>query len=81
MADEKEPLITRAGIIAVATTAVSLIAALGLPISQEATNAVLGVIAAVAPLLVAAWARQKVFSPATVAGIEEVLKRPPAKRR
>lgn len=62
-----EPLLSVGGITAAATAAVGLVAAFGLPISDEMRAAILGLVAVAAPLVVAFIARRKVYAPATVA--------------
>ncbi|WP_405114367.1 hypothetical protein OG559_09400 [Micromonospora sp. NBC_01405] len=62
-----EPLFTVGGIIAAGTAVISLLVAFGLPLSANQQTAVLGLVAVLAPLVVAVIARGRVYSPATVA--------------
>lgn len=61
-----EPLLTVGSVTAFVAAVAALGAAFGLPLSDAQTNAVLGVVAILAPLVVALVGRAKVFSPATV---------------
>ncbi|RAN92669.1 hypothetical protein GAR05_06161 [Micromonospora saelicesensis] len=62
-----EPLFTVGALTAAVTAVLALLVAFGLPISDDQQAAVLGVVAVAGPLAVAALARGRVFSPATVA--------------
>lgn len=62
-----EPLFTVGVLTAAVTTVLALLVAFGLPISDDQQAAILGVVAVAGPLVVAALARGRVFSPATVA--------------
>ena len=63
---QNEPLWTVSGITAAAAAILTTLAAFGLPLSDTQTEAIMGLIAVAAPLIVAAVARAKVSSPATV---------------
>ena len=63
---KREPLWTVGGIVAVVTSSLGLLVLLGVDISPETQAAILGVAAALAPVIVAFIARQQVYSPATV---------------
>lgn len=62
-----EPLISVGGITAAVTAVIGLLVAYGLHISDGQQSAILGVVAVLAPLIVALLGRRRVFSPATVA--------------
>lgn len=55
-----EPLWTVAGITAAASAVIALLVAFGLPVTEAQTSAVLGVVAVLAPAVVAMIARSKV---------------------
>lgn len=61
-----EPLTSRALVVAVVGAVLALLVAFGVPISDDQRQAVLGVVLVVAPLVLAWWARNHVYSPATV---------------
>lgn len=61
-----EPLITVGTITALVTTGLALLVAFGIPVSDDRQAAILGVIGVVAPLVVMAIGRARVFAPATV---------------
>ncbi len=61
----EEPVVTRAIVVAAVTAALTLLVSFGVPISDAQQTAILGFIAVVAPLVLAALARRKTFSPAT----------------
>jgi len=56
----REPLVTRATIVAAATAVIGLLVALGVPIDKDVKVAILGAVGAVAPLVVAWLTRPKV---------------------
>lgn len=62
-----EPLLSVGTITAAVTAVIALLTAYGLPVSDGQQTAILGVVAVAAPLVVAALARGRVWSPATVA--------------
>lgn len=62
-----EPLISVATVTAAATALVGLMVAFGLDLTADQRTAILGLVAVVAPIVVAAWGRRKVYSPASVA--------------
>ena len=62
----QEPLLTVGAITAVATALVGALVAFGLPLSNDQQAALLGLVAVVAPLVVAVWGRTRVYAPATV---------------
>ena len=66
-ADSTEPLFTVGSITAAVTAVLALLVAFGLDLSGDQKQAILGVVAVAAPIIVAAVARRKVYSPATVA--------------
>lgn len=55
-----EPVWSVAGITAVVAAVVALLAAFGVPLSDEQVQAVLGLVAAAAPLVVAYFSRKRV---------------------
>jgi hypothetical protein len=62
----QEPLLTVGTITAATTAILALVVALGLPVSNDTQAAILGVVAVVAPLVLALLARRTVWAPATV---------------
>lgn len=66
-ADSTEPLWSVASLTAIATALIALVTAFGLPLSAEQQAAILGVVAVVAPIVVAVAGRGRVYSGATVA--------------
>ncbi|MEV6801323.1 hypothetical protein AB0M91_23695 [Micromonospora rifamycinica] len=62
-----EPLLTVGSLTALVTAVLALVVAFGLPVSDDQQTAILGVVAVVAPLVVMAVGRSRVWSPATVA--------------
>jgi hypothetical protein len=67
--DEQEPVFSRAVAVAVATAGVGAAVAFGLPLTDAQQTAVIAVVAAVAPLVLAWWARRHVNSPASTAKV------------
>jgi len=67
----KEPLWTVAGITAAVVAIITLITAFGVDITGEQREAIIGVVAVAAPLMVAIVARRKVYSQATVDQLAE----------
>ncbi|MCX4470437.1 hypothetical protein OOK41_08975 [Micromonospora sp. NBC_01655] len=61
-----EPLVTVGVLTAAVTAVLALLVAFGLPLSDAQQTAILGLVAVLAPLVVAAIARGRVYSPATV---------------
>lgn len=61
-----EPLLTVGTITAVVTALLTLVVALGMPVSDDTQAAILAVVAVLAPFVVAAIGRGRVFSPASV---------------
>ncbi|GAB2951793.1 hypothetical protein GCM10027280_45230 [Micromonospora polyrhachis] len=61
-----EPLVTVGTITAGVTALLALLVAFAVPISDTQQTAILGVVAVIAPLVVAAVGRRRVYSPATV---------------
>lgn len=57
---KREPLVNRASVVAAVTAVVGLLVAFGVPISAEEKAAVIGLVAVVAPIVVAAITRHKV---------------------
>lgn len=57
---KNEPLITVASITAAATAVIGLLVSFGLDLTGDQQTAILGVVAVVAPLIVAAVTRSKV---------------------
>ncbi|MEU7617174.1 hypothetical protein AB0B27_13920 [Micromonospora rifamycinica] len=66
-----EPLLTVGSLTALVTAVLALVVAFGLPVSDAQQTAILGVVAVVAPLVVMAVGRGRVWSPATVARLVE----------
>lgn len=65
--DSTEPLVTVGSLTAAATALLALLVAFGLDLSADQQSAILGVVAVVAPIVVAVVGRRRVYSPATVA--------------
>lgn len=61
-----EPLVTIASITAAATAVIAALVAFGVNLDDAQTEAIMGLVAVAAPLIVAAVARRHVSSPATV---------------
>jgi hypothetical protein len=57
---KNEPLVTVATITALVTACIGLLTAFGLDLTSDQQTAILGVVAVVAPLVVAAFTRSKV---------------------
>ncbi len=57
---KNEPVVTIAAVQATVAAVLALLVAFGVELSQEQTTAVLGVAAAVLPLVFAVWQRSKV---------------------
>jgi hypothetical protein len=64
--DSTEPLWSVGAITAVVTAGLALLVSFGVPLSDDQQSAILGFLAAFAPLAVAALGRSKVYAPATV---------------
>lgn len=62
-----EPVFNRGLVVAAVTALLALLVAFGVPIDDAQQTAILGFIAAAAPIVAAVWARRSVDSPATVA--------------
>jgi hypothetical protein len=61
----KEPLVNPTVITAAVAALIALVVAFGVDLTDAQTGAILTFVAVVAPIVVAVWARRKVFSPAT----------------
>lgn len=57
---KREPLVTRATIVALAAAVVLVLVVFGVPLTREQQAAVLGLVGVAAPLVVAALTRSKV---------------------
>lgn len=64
---DAEPALTVGMVLSAVTALLSLLVAVGLPVSGRVQAAILAVIATVAPIVTALWARGRVYSPQTVA--------------
>ena len=64
-----EPALSTGSITAAVTAILALLVAYGFDISQEQQVAILGVVAVIAPIVVAVITRSQVFSPASTARI------------
>lgn len=62
----KQPLWTVGTITSIASAFVAVLVAFGVPLSADQRTTVLGLVAVLAPLAVAAIARRAVYAPATV---------------
>jgi len=60
MKRNREPLLKRSAAVAVVSALIAVLVAFGLPITAEQTNAILGLVAVVAPIVLAYWARRNV---------------------
>ena len=60
MNERPEPLVSAASVTSVVAACLAIVAAFGLPIGDDQQAAILGLIAAAAPLVVAVLARNKV---------------------
>lgn len=65
----KEPLITVGTITAIVTTGLALLVAYGINVNNNQQAAILGVIAVLAPIVVAVVGRLKVWSPQSVRAV------------
>lgn len=65
--DETEPLRSPALLTSLAAAVLAALVAFGVNLSDGQTTAVLGLVAALAPLVVWAWGRRRAYAPATVA--------------
>lgn len=63
--DEQEPLISRGTVMSIVTAAVGIAVAFGVPITAEQKIALAVLAGALAPLVLAWWARRHVNSPAS----------------
>lgn len=61
------PLLTVGAIVALVTVLLDAVVLFGVHLSDAQTSGVLAVVNVLAPLVVAAWGRHKVYAPATVA--------------
>lgn len=61
-----EPLVTVGSLVAAAVAVLALLVSLGADIDDDRQTAILGVVAVIAPLVVALVGRGKVFSPDSV---------------
>lgn len=68
---QTEPLITIGSITGIVAAVIALLVAFNVSITEAQTTAILGVVAVVAPFIVAFVGRGKVFAPATVKRIEQ----------
>ncbi|WFE28058.1 hypothetical protein O7623_02300 [Solwaraspora sp. WMMD791] len=64
--DSSEPLWSVGGVTAVVTAVLAVVTAFGLPLTDAQQAAILGLVAVVAPLVVALIGRTRVYAPATV---------------
>jgi hypothetical protein len=65
-----EPVLSRAAIVTVATAALGLGVAWGLPLTNTQQTAVLYAVGLLAPMVLAWWARRHVNSPATMSKVK-----------
>lgn len=68
----KEPLVTIASITAAATAIISALVAFGINLDQAQTEAIMGLVAVVAPLIVAVAARSKVLPVGSVSAADPI---------
>lgn len=64
--DSSEPLWSVGGVTAAVTAVLAVVTAFGLPLTDAQQAAILGLVAVVAPLVVALIGRTRVYAPATV---------------
>jgi len=69
-----EPLFNRALVVTVATLILDAVVAFGVPISNDQRAAIIAVVSVIAPIVLAAWARSHVYSPAKVVQLVEAAK-------
>lgn len=67
----KEPLLTVGTITAIVTTGLACLVAFGIHMSDDRQSAILGIVAVLAPLVVAAVGRAKAWSPASVRALAQ----------
>ena len=67
--DSREPLLNRAGVTALAGAVVALVSSFGLDLSETQQGALTTILVVVLPVALAAWARRKTWSGATVADL------------
>jgi hypothetical protein len=72
-----EPLATVGVVTALAVAVIVLLVSFGVHIRDDQRLAIVGVIAAAAPIVTALWGRLKVWSPKTVARLAADLRRSP----
>jgi hypothetical protein len=72
----KEPLVSVGAIVTVVTAAIGALVAFGLKLSDDQQSALLGLVAVLAPIVVALWGRARVFAPATVRAMVKDAERP-----
>jgi len=63
---DREPVVTPAVVSAVAAALVAVVVAFGLPLTQDQTAAILGLVAVAAPVVSAVVARRWAYAPRTV---------------
>lgn len=64
--DSTEPLLSTGTVTALATAVLALLVAFAVPLDDDQQAAILGVVAVLAPIVVAWVGRGRVYSPATV---------------
>lgn len=74
----REPLLTVGAIGTIVTAGLAVGVAFGLPLTAEQRTAILALVAAAAPLAVAAIGRGRVYAPATVRALLQSARRGPA---
>ena len=57
---DREPLITAGAITGAVTAVIALVVAFGVDVTEDQQAAILGVVAVIAPAVVALWSRRKV---------------------
>lgn len=65
--DSRNPLLAVGTVTAAATAVVAVLVSFGVPLTDDQQAAVLGLVGVLAPLVVAAVGRSRVYAPATVA--------------
>ena len=57
---DREPLVTRASLVALTTAVIAVAVAFGLPLTEEQQKALIGLAGVLAPIAAAVWARGQV---------------------
>lgn len=69
---DREPLLTAAGIVAIVSAVLVFLQTMGVPVSDEVQEAIIKLVAILAPIALGFIARQFVYAPATAARINDI---------